>query len=695
MGPMSAARRTITTAVGLALAVLTLSPPSATLAAEAIEWLPGRTLAALGFDLDADGDRELVRLVDEGEDDGVVLDVWDVVGERWARIGSPVAARPGSGPPAAGTRVIGRLVTWQREGRERVLVVSAHSPPTGPQGENCCLTIGELRLGRDGPVLEPIPVAGFESAHVIQPVDLDADGTDELLVQTYAFSGDRYGVRVQLVRWVRSRLASVHSLAGEYQLVEGAIGDSDGVAGDDVLVGPGASGEVRRLTWRNGRVVSEQWTDADSVYPFGIVEGDLVAIAPDGLRRIHWPRDGAPIEVASSPILSSGSVFVATSGNEVAIVVPALSTGAAAARSAVLNPDLEPLGEFVIPHTEPLWTLASNYSTPDGNLYPFLGPFPIRPDETEVWQAGAVITAGGLNGYTVREASPFVGIVPMAAVGPDDGWIAAGSITQFQPPGPSVYLFDVGGGAGDGGLRLLPRDVLEGFSPTPGSVEVRMERALEVEREAGRRELVTGRNGFAATVTAPVGTSVVVINDGSADVTEVEGGSVDVHFRPRASSLERDERFSRSVAIVLPDGRFMVESWTGRFLAGDPELSATAETVPFAWGATIEGRTMAGSAIGVAGAATTADEDGRFALDVDASLWPQDVLVSVEDPLGRMVDMELEVVGFVDYRGWPWLFVVVLITAATGVHFYLRTPMIRTLPAPDAGGDGTLEEIDA
>ena len=456
-------------------------------------------------------------------------------------------------------------------------------------------------------------MTGFESANVIQPLDVDADGTDELLVQTYGFS-EPFTVRVELVRWDGDTgFAVADALADDPQSHPSGVGDSDGVAGDDLFIGPDGNGVLSRLTWRAGRVVTERWPTADFAYPYGFLGGRFL-VQQEELRLIDWPRDSEPVIVASSSRSLSGSAFVATSGVDHAVVVPTLSTGTGTAlSSAVLGSGLDELGQFVIPETEPLWALASGYGVPGGYLYPFLGPFPLRDGQTEVWQAGIVVTAGGDDGYSVREASPFVGIVPIAVVGPDDGWIAAGPVSQFPPPGSPAYLFDVGRDAsGDGSLRLLRRDALDGFAAAPGLVGVTIEQAIEVEREAGSRELVAGRDGFVATVTAPPGTSVVVIEDGTAEVTNVTDRPVNIRVLPRSTRSERDERFTRSVVFVLPDGRFITESWTGEFIAGDPELSAAAETEAFAFGARIEGQTMAGSRVRVGDASTIADGDGEL-----------------------------------------------------------------------------------
>ena len=54
----------------------------------------------------------------------------------------------------------------------------------------------------------------------------------------------------------------------------------------------------------------------------------------------------------------------------------------------------------------------------------------------------------------------------------------------------------------------------------------------------------------------------------------------------------------------------------------------------------------------------------------------------------------VQVIGFVDYRGLPWLPIIGLLTVVVGVYVFLRVPRRRAGPTPAWSGDGTLEEIE-
>jgi hypothetical protein len=69
------------------------------------------------------------------------------------------------------------------------------------------------------------------------------------------------------------------------------------------------------------------------------------------------------------------------------------------------------------------------------------------------------------------------------------------------------------------------------------------------------------------------------------------------------------------------------------------------------------------------------------------------VVVVATDPFGTERTERLEIVGFLDYRGLPWIPIVGVLTVALGLLLFVRTPRHRPLQlAPD--GDGRLEEID-
>jgi hypothetical protein len=238
------------------------------------------------------------------------------------------------------------------------------------------------------------------------------------------------------------------------------------------------------------------------------------------------------------------------------------------------------------------------------------------------------------------------------------------------------------------------RDASAEVRPAIDDVEITVERAVEVGSGDGTRDLLAGPDGFDANVVGPPGTAVVVIGNGDSQVTYLDAGTPKVPVTPNRRQLEVDEAFSRTLVVVLPDGRFVLERWSGTFLATDLEGSARAETVPFGLAATVSGETMPGAVVTGPNGSTTADAEGRFSLRVDAPIWPQNVAVTVEDPFGRTKDLEVQVVGFVDYRGWPWMALLGALVLAAGVALYVRVPRMRTDREPPPPEAPTLEEIE-
>jgi hypothetical protein len=85
--------------------------------------------------------------------------------------------------------------------------------------------------------------------------------------------------------------------------------------------------------------------------------------------------------------------------------------------------------------------------------------------------------------------------------------------------------------------------------------------------------------------------------------------------------------------------------------------------------------------------------NGAFSVEVDAPIWPRDVVVVARDVLGNESVERLQVVGFLDYRGLPWAVIIGVATVAAGGFLFVRTPRRRERPVA-AWDDGVLEEVD-
>ncbi len=145
------------------------------------------TLQALAADLDADGAPEVVRLV--GGDNGAAwIEAWADGADGWRLMTAPALAVPGRAGQAE-LAFVGRpvrLLLRRADGEERVTLVRQPDFAEPDDPEECCLLLDDLVLAgnsiRLAPVADPGPVA--DTVHAI---DLDGDGTDELLV-TYFLS---------------------------------------------------------------------------------------------------------------------------------------------------------------------------------------------------------------------------------------------------------------------------------------------------------------------------------------------------------------------------------------------------------------------------------------------------------------------------------------------------------------------------
>jgi hypothetical protein len=157
---------------------------------------------------------------------------------------------------------------------------------------------------------------------------------------------------------------------------------------------------------------------------------------------------------------------------------------------------------------------------------------------------------------------------------------------------------------------------------------------------------------------------------------------------------DRNREFELSVFVIGPTGLTSGASWQAEALRVAPEVTASAEVDVLALQATISGRVTSGVTLTVDGASVVPSPSGAFRVEVDAPIWPRDVVVVARDPIGNEAVEHLEIVGFVDYRGLPWIPIVGVATILAGILLFVRTPSLRPESRPLPDGDGRLEEID-
>jgi hypothetical protein len=142
---------------------------------------------------------------------------------------------------------------------------------------------------------------------------------------------------------------------------------------------------------------------------------------------------------------------------------------------------------------------------------------------------------------------------------------------------------------------------------------------------------------------------------------------------------------------LTPGGATWRATWQLRPLLAPPKLEAEATGTTGSLEVTITGQSEPWDTIRVAGQSVAADGTGAFSATVSVPPWPTSVRVESTDPFGQTTAAVLTVVGLYDYRGLPWVPIVLLVTAIAGAFMWLRAPRHRQGSATD---EGVFEEIE-
>ena len=675
--------------------------PAPTAAAElnATFVLPGGTHAAVTADLDGDGSAEVVRMVGGGAGGRFGVEAWRFGDDGWVSAGWTEL-------PVSST--IAALLPWSNDGRDEVLALTVSGESANRPGVPCCLDVQRLWMTGGDPRLEPMPSPPVAADHVAT-ADLDADGTDELVLSHSEFDLDT-GIDLTRVtvlrreagRW-RSSVTTDHPGPG-FGLV---IGDVDGRSGDEVVIGPSEFGDLVRLAWDGSGVTADEGHldlgERSGGWLVGIAGGSIVVTGPGGTRVVEWPRAQRPTTVARTGRQVFPSVWVVGDGPEALIVLLEGFPFRPNAEPAVTVYDLGLTELGTVPlqgTTAAVWELMTTASTEFGPasspFFPYVGPFPGGPSgEPSGYATGGVLVEPAEGGFEVGPIGSLIGQQPMGRAGPDGSWVMLGTDVPGLQGG--AYLFDrvdLDGSIGSGVLSLTPIDDLLRPDAEAWSGSLELHDAVDVVRDGARATLLAAADGFTAVVTAPPGSTVVVFDGRRADHHEIGDEPLELRVEPRARDADdENEPFERWVLAIGPGGHGSLVHWEGTFVRESPELSAGSETPLFALRSTISGRASGGATVTVDGRPVDVGADGSFRADVDAPIWPREVVVAARDPLGNEAHHRLDVIGFVDYRGLPWTPIVAAVTLVAGIGMFLRTPKRRSLEL-DSDLDGRLEEID-
>lgn len=657
-------------------------------------------LQAVAADLDADGSRELVRLV-RGEADAALAEVWGLGTDGWALVAEPLQvlqpARSGPrvDPVYAGVPL--RMLVHRVAGIERVVVASQPRFDEIDSGPACCLVLHALVLEagelRRVPVAQPTdPVDG------IRAIDLDGDGTDELLtnLSLQPLGGISFPTEARVYRWTDDGFAppTVSELPVGSGDTPFLLGDSDGRPGEEaaIISTLGAPGLYRIALGADDELTVDEFsvvvTGARGV---PMADGRGIAVVTGDEVALHrWPAFGPP-----GPV----EVSVTVPGAELIGVVDISRQ----ARLLVHQRSSSTLHVLGLPNLTPPQGGTVTRSPAAGTLSglpvaPYVGPVPGGgPDGAEaVIFAGRFLPSPGVDtplplmGAAV--SATLVGAEPVGLVAGRD-WMAilhsphgtpsvAATGGRFESPIPRA----------DAWLSIAPLATVLTPERDDGVIDLEVSGALPI---GARDTLATGPLGFEADVTAPAGSRVLgtdldssVVN---APVTVPADGRLSVPVIPPVVDTP-NPRYRTALIVVTPAGHGYVATWDVQVLTEPPPLDVALMTPIGSSEVIVTGATAPHASVLVDGRAAPLTEAGDFSARVSLPPWPTEVEVVAMDFVGNTTRAVVSGVGIFDYRGLPWIPIVALLVAVAGVVLYLRVP--RPAEAPPADGDATLEELE-
>lgn len=653
-------------------------------------------LQTVAADVDGDGRRELVRLV-RGQSEAALAEVWVERGTSWALHGEPILVVP---PSRDGPRVDPvfqatpvRLLVRRIDGVERVTVASQPHFEEIDVGEPCCLLLHDLVVEPGGVARRQEVAQSSDFADAVLVIDLDGDGTDELLAtQSLPPAGDiGYPTLARVHRWADGAFGA--PTVTELPIGSGdspfRLGDSDGIPGEEAAIistlGPpglfrisAAAGD--RLTVDRAGLTASQAL----AVPLGDGRGVAVVGPVAGFVVASWPA-GGPM----SPPVGASEL------SDVQLVGTVEVEGQA--RLAVHRPESATMHLLGLPELTPWRETSIGRSLAAARLsarppVPYVGTLPGSGGD-------AVIHAGRLVAPTaVGDASLPVPIATLAGAEPigfvGDGTLLAVHHAPFGPPAP---------GPGGGPLTVLGPLPLAWTSVAPfelvgtpevdeGALDATIRGALCLD--AGN-DVAVGGEGLIVDVAAPVGSRVLVSDGASgARVPAVvpAGGVVEIRLAAGSDEASIARRRARLV-VTTPAGHAYLAAWDIVTLSGPPRVDVEVAT-PFGSSAVeITGVTLRHATVRVNGQPVGVSAGGRFAASVELPPWPTEVVIDVDDSLGNMGRTTITGVGWFDYRGLPWVPIVAAIVGVAALILVFRVPHLNPLPRrPD--DDAALEELE-
>lgn len=683
---------------------LVASAPAA--AAEAFP-LRGDTFGIVTADLNGDGSREIVRVTATDVAERYLVEGWRDDGRAWSSLGSvPLTRRNAADDadlPAGASEAGVAILVWNDGPRQRVVVATGGPSTLRDEdrfGGACCLTLTEVGVGAGR--LELTPHAGaFGEVEQMVVLDVDADGTDELLLIAPTDAGARHA---RLLRWSGERFDAEDielplETGGGFNLIHG---ETNGLPGEEVIFGPAESGTYVRLGVGPDGSLEVETASLDLSGGFGwllgAAGGSLIAVSRE-MRVMEWPRGGSPSTTHSTDGIELPNMNMMANGNE-AVLVDFGSSGFASSTLTdvtVFDLALEPVLTFAPGEAVArLWELPQRsfpaFRNLSHNIYPYVGPLPggMYDGRAAYFAHGTLITLDPSGELDTIPVSSMVGMAPVGIAGIDGSWMA---LAQDYYASPDVaYFFPAGGPLAS--VVLMPTSEVIAPESDAGRLATVLRGASVVSAADGTELLLTAPSGFEATFDAPAGSLVLAVVDQSVvHDGKLDGGPLTLQLAPRRERAG-NQPFDAAVIVLTPAGHGYSISWQAEILREPPDLAASASTETFALRSAISGRVSAGSTVMVDGRPASLTRSGAFYVAVDAPAWPHDIVVVARDPFGNETVTRLQVIGFLDYRGLPWAAIAAMATFAFGAVLFMRTPRRRG-ESSGPMSDAVLEEIDA
>ncbi len=471
-------------------------------------------LQAVAADMDGDGSRELVRLV-RGPDDAAFVEAFALGTGGWGSVGEPVEVLPASrsgpriNPVYAGVPL--RLLVHRVAGAERVLVASQPRFNEIDSGPPCCLVLDQVLI-EDGELRRVSVSQPTDPVDGILAIDLDGDGTDELLTSRSLppLGGISFPTEARVYRWADGAFGAPTQTelpigSGDSPFI---LGDSDGRPGDEAAIISilGAPGLHRIILGPGDSLsVDDFGSHASGARGVPMAEGrGIVVIVNDDVRIHQWhassPPGPATATVTVPDVVLLGVVEI--TGRARVLV----HQRASSALHVLRLPDLTGLPGRTVAYSP---AAAALTGLP---VSPYIGPLPGGGPNgaAAVLFGGRFLPAPGLDPplpfMGAATSATLAGAEPVGLVA-DRDWLAIlhspHGVSRISPTGGRL---DPPLAHADAWLSIAPMDAVMMPEGDDGLLEPELSGAITT---GPRGTLATGPLGFSAEVIAPTGSRVL------------------------------------------------------------------------------------------------------------------------------------------------------------------------------------------